>query len=88
MSDRPLILEEIPGPWRSAADEAARNELKRMAWEALERMPVRLRCVIVLRLSGWSFDEIAWKLKISSACTRRRFHDGIAILKRRFRPAA
>jgi RNA polymerase sigma factor (sigma-70 family) len=83
-SERREIHEEIPGPQASPSEAAAENELERIAWAALDQLPFHHKGVIEMRLSGAPFEEIGQELAITSACARRRYCDGIRVLRTRF----
>ena len=78
------IREEIPGPQPSASEDAAENEIERIAWAALDQLPFHQKGVIEMRLSGAPFEEIGRELAVTAACARRRYCDGIRALRTRF----
>jgi len=83
-SERREIHEEIPGPQPSPSEEAAKNELERIVWAALDQLPFHQKVVIEMRLSGTPFEEIGRELGVTAACARRRYCDGIRALRTRF----
>jgi len=83
-SERREIHEEIPGPQPSPSEDVAKSELERIVWAALDQLPFHQKGVIEMRLNGTLFEGIAREFGITSACARRRYCDGIRVLRTRF----
>jgi RNA polymerase sigma factor (sigma-70 family) len=83
-SEQREIHEEIPGPQPSPSEEVAKNELERIVWAALDQLPSHQKGVIEMRLNGTLFEGIAREFGITCACARRRYCDGIRVLRTRF----
>jgi RNA polymerase sigma factor (sigma-70 family) len=69
-----------PGP--SPEDEVASREQRALVWQAFQKLPMRQREVAALRLvEGWSTDEVAELLNVSSGSVKRHLSRAVHRLR-------
>jgi RNA polymerase sigma-70 factor, ECF subfamily len=74
--------QDLPVPWPSPEQESLAAELRRLLVEAVGRLPVRQRAVIMLRdIEGYSSDETCSLMDISPANQRVLLHRARAAVR-------
>lgn len=71
------IEEEAPGRLPAAGEAAADREFAHRAWQELESLPLRQRCVLLMWCGGLSIGEIA--LRLDTTLENVRFHKCVAL---------